>query len=50
MQPTLEQLQNYIKYKRLKLGDSNNLKVNRDKAINVHGALCNEPKLLHYSC
>lgn len=27
----------------------NNLKYNRDKAININGALCSEPKLLHYS-
>ena len=26
-----------------------NLKFNRQKAINVHGALCSEPRLLHYS-
>lgn len=26
-----------------------NLKVNRERAINVHGALCSEPRLLHYS-
>lgn len=26
-----------------------NLKHNREKAINIHGALCSEPKLLHYS-
>jgi hypothetical protein len=25
------------------------LKVNRDRSINVHGALCSEPRLLHYS-
>jgi hypothetical protein len=27
----------------------NNLKVNRERAINVHGALCSESRLLHYS-
>ncbi len=26
-----------------------NLKTNRQQAINVHGALCSEPRLLHYS-
>ena len=26
-----------------------NLKVNRENAINIHGALCSEPRLLHYS-
>lgn len=26
-----------------------NLKQNRNQAINVHGALCSEPRLLHYS-
>mmetsp|Transcript_22340 Transcript_22340/g.37375 ORF Transcript_22340/g.37375 Transcript_22340/m.37375 type:complete len:343 (-) Transcript_22340:146-1174(-) len=26
-----------------------NLKRNRGKAVNVHGALCSEPRLLHYS-
>eukprot|EP01038_Epipyxis_sp_PR26KG_P008297 gene8297-11228_t len=26
-----------------------NLKVNRERGINVNGALCNEPRLLHYS-
>jgi hypothetical protein len=26
-----------------------NLKVNRQRAINVNGALCSEPRLLHYS-
>lgn len=26
-----------------------NLKVNRENAVNVHGALCSEPRLLHYS-
>lgn len=25
------------------------LQTNRDRAVNVHGALCSEPKLLHYS-
>lgn len=27
----------------------NNLKVNRERSINVNGALCSEPTLLHYS-
>ena len=26
-----------------------NLKVNREHALNIHGALCSEPRLLHYS-
>lgn len=26
-----------------------NLKINRERSINVHGALCSEPRLLHYS-
>ena len=26
-----------------------NLKVNRERAVNVHGALCGESRLLHYS-
>lgn len=26
-----------------------NLKKNRERAVNVHGALCSEPRLLHYS-
>jgi len=26
-----------------------NLQVNREKAVNINGALCSEPKLLHYS-
>lgn len=27
----------------------NRLKSNRERAINIHGALCSEPRLLHYS-
>jgi hypothetical protein len=26
-----------------------NLKINRERAVNVHGALCSESRLLHYS-
>jgi FkbM family methyltransferase len=26
-----------------------NLKVNRQQSVNIHGALCSEPRLLHYS-
>lgn len=42
----------FVSIKRLTEADPENyagLKMNRERGINVHGALCSEPKLLHYS-